>query len=169
MDYLSPEKRSWNMSRIRSDKTKPEQLVASYLREHHMGYRRSVKDLPGKPDFVLYHQSAPGLHTCLISIRHQFRPSRSVTTTPQKPGLSVAHASQSFGIGCLVCSVTSSLTASRSLASSPSPSSWHYDTHSGRHPNKTSPSGSYSQTAPRSEHTPSPLKHPGSHHTPDAP
>ena len=41
------------MSRIRSDKTKPEQLVASYLREHHMGYRRAVKDLPGKPDFVL--------------------------------------------------------------------------------------------------------------------
>ena len=100
--------------------------------------------------------------------RHQFRPSRSVTSTPQKPGLSVAHASQSFGIGCLVCSVTSSLMASRSLASSPSLSSWHYDTHSGRHPNKTSPSGSYSQTAPRSEHTPSPLKHPGSHHTPDA-
>ena len=57
MDHLSPEKRSWNMSRIRSNKTKPEQLVASYLREHHMGYRRSVKDLPGKPDFVLtkYH------------------------------------------------------------------------------------------------------------------
>ena len=45
------------MSRIRSKKTKPEQLVASYLREHHIGYRRSVKDLPGKPDFVLtkYH------------------------------------------------------------------------------------------------------------------
>lgn len=53
MDHLSPEKRSWNMSRIRSDKTKPEQLVASYLREHHMGYRRAVKDLPGKPVFFI--------------------------------------------------------------------------------------------------------------------
>ena len=53
MDHLSHEKRSWNMSRIRSEKTKPEETVACYLREHHMGYRRSRKDLPGKPDFVL--------------------------------------------------------------------------------------------------------------------
>ena len=57
MDHISSEHRSWNMSRIRSEKTKPEQLVASYLRENHMGYRRYSKDLPGKPDFVLskYH------------------------------------------------------------------------------------------------------------------
>ena len=57
MDHLSPEHRRWNMSRIRSKKTKPEQIVASYLRENHIGYRRYSKDLPGKPDFVLskYH------------------------------------------------------------------------------------------------------------------
>ena len=53
MDHISPEHRSWNMSRIRSKKTRPEQLVASYLRENHIGYRRYSKDLPGKPDFVL--------------------------------------------------------------------------------------------------------------------
>lgn len=45
------------MSRIRSNNTKPEQIVAAYLRENHIGYRRNCKDLPGKPDFVLskYH------------------------------------------------------------------------------------------------------------------
>ena len=102
--------------------------------------------------------------------RHQFRPSRSVTSTPQKPGeSSPASNPHGFSAGCHQASVPSSLTASRSLTSSPSRAAAHYDTHSGRHPNKTSPSGSYSQTAPRSEHTPSPLKHPGSHHTPDAP
>ena len=57
MDSLTPEKRSWNMSRIRSKNTRPEQIVAAYLRENHIGYRRNRKDLPGKPDFVLskYH------------------------------------------------------------------------------------------------------------------
>ena len=53
MDHLTPEKRSWNMSRIRSKKTKPEQIVADYLRQNHIGYRRYQTDLPGKPDFVL--------------------------------------------------------------------------------------------------------------------
>ena len=53
VDHLSPEKRSWNMSRIRSGNTKPEMIVRSLL--HRMGYRfrLHVKDLPGKPDIVL--------------------------------------------------------------------------------------------------------------------
>jgi len=57
MDTITPEHRSWNMSRIRSKKTKPEQIVATYLREWHLGYRRYSSNLPGKPDFVLskYH------------------------------------------------------------------------------------------------------------------
>lgn len=57
MDTVSPTKRSWNMSRIRSKRTKPEQIVASYLRDCHLGYRRYSSNLPGKPDFVLtkYH------------------------------------------------------------------------------------------------------------------
>lgn len=53
MDKLTPEKRSWNMSQIKSKNTKPEQIVASFLRENHVGYRRNFKNLPGKPDFVL--------------------------------------------------------------------------------------------------------------------
>lgn len=52
-DSLSPEKRSWNMSRIRSKNTKPEKIVRSLL--HGMGYRFRLhcKDLPGTPDIVL--------------------------------------------------------------------------------------------------------------------
>jgi len=53
VDTLTPEKRSWNMSRIRSTNTKPEKIVRSLL--HQMGYRFRLhrKDLPGKPDIVL--------------------------------------------------------------------------------------------------------------------
>ena len=52
-DHLTKEKRSWNMSRIRSKDTKPEIIVRSLL--HQMGYRFRLhrKDLPGKPDIVL--------------------------------------------------------------------------------------------------------------------
>lgn len=53
MDIISKEKRSWNMSRIRSKDTNPEKIVRSLL--HRMGYRfrLHVKDLPGNPDIVL--------------------------------------------------------------------------------------------------------------------
>jgi DNA mismatch endonuclease, patch repair protein len=53
VDSLTKEKRSWNMSRIRSKDTNPEKIVRSLL--HCMGYRFRLymKDLPGKPDIVL--------------------------------------------------------------------------------------------------------------------
>ena len=52
-DSLTKEKRSWNMSRIRSKDTRPEKVVRSLL--HRMGYRfrLHVKSLPGTPDIVL--------------------------------------------------------------------------------------------------------------------
>jgi DNA mismatch endonuclease, patch repair protein len=61
MDTLSKDKRSWNMSRIRSKDTKPEKLVRSVL--HRMGYRfrLHVKELPGNPDVVL-----PRYHTVIF-------------------------------------------------------------------------------------------------------
>ncbi len=37
MDSLTPERRSWNMSRIRGKDTRPEKLVRSLL--HNLGYR----------------------------------------------------------------------------------------------------------------------------------
>ncbi|MCX5807225.1 MAG: very short patch repair endonuclease [Proteobacteria bacterium] len=53
VDSLTREKRSWNMSRIKSGDTKPEKVVRSLL--HLMGYRYRLhcKDLPGKPDIML--------------------------------------------------------------------------------------------------------------------
>lgn len=53
MDKLTRDKRSWNMSRVRSKNTKPELLVRASL--HRMGYRfrLHVRQLPGIPDVVL--------------------------------------------------------------------------------------------------------------------
>jgi DNA mismatch endonuclease, patch repair protein len=53
MDRLSPQQRSWNMSRVHSRDTRPEKCVRSML--HRMGFRFSLRrmDLPGKPDIVL--------------------------------------------------------------------------------------------------------------------
>ena len=52
-DHISPEQRSWNMSRIRSKDTTPELLVRSLI--HRAGYRFSLHStkLPGKPDIVM--------------------------------------------------------------------------------------------------------------------
>lgn len=52
-DYLTPEHRSWNMSRIHSKDTAAEKSVRSIL--HHMGYRFRIhpEHLPGRPDIVL--------------------------------------------------------------------------------------------------------------------
>ena len=61
MDKITAERRSWNMSRIRSANTSPERLVRSLL--HRMGYRFRLhrKDLPGRPDIVL-----PGRRTVVL-------------------------------------------------------------------------------------------------------
>ena len=53
MDHLSPDRRSWNMSRIRSKDTTPERVVRSFLHRHGFRFRLHVKDLPGTPDIVL--------------------------------------------------------------------------------------------------------------------
>lgn len=66
MDRISPEHRSWNMSRIRSGNTKPEQRVRSAL--HRLGYRfrrDTGRRLPGRPDVVLpKHRVAVFVHGC---------------------------------------------------------------------------------------------------------
>ncbi len=74
MDHLTPEKRSWNMARIRGKNTKPELLVRSLL--HQAGYRFTVngpknKNLPGKPDLVLpKYKTVIFVHGCFWH-RHQ--------------------------------------------------------------------------------------------------
>lgn len=53
MDNLTPERRSWNMSRVHSKDTKPEEAVRKALFAAGFRYRKNDKRLPGKPDIVL--------------------------------------------------------------------------------------------------------------------
>ena len=80
MDSLSPEKRSWNMSRIRGTDTSIEIKVRKYLFSRGFRYRKNVKSLPGKPDIVLpkYH-AVVFVHGCFWH-RH---PGCKDTTTPK--------------------------------------------------------------------------------------
>lgn len=52
-DNHTPEVRSYNMSRIRSNGTKPEEMVRKYLFAKGFRYRKNVRKLPGCPDIVL--------------------------------------------------------------------------------------------------------------------
>lgn len=52
-DQLTPEKRSWNMSRIKAVNTEIEIKVRKYLFSCGFRYRKNDKRLPGKPDIVL--------------------------------------------------------------------------------------------------------------------
>ncbi len=52
-DLLSPEHRSWNMSRIRGKDTAPERRVRSVLHRAGYRFRLHLKTLPGHPDIVL--------------------------------------------------------------------------------------------------------------------
>jgi DNA mismatch endonuclease (patch repair protein) len=52
-DHLSSEKRSWNMSRIRSKNTTPELIVRRILTNQGLRYRLHVRSLPGNPDIVI--------------------------------------------------------------------------------------------------------------------
>lgn len=58
MDVHSPEKRSFNMSKIRSKNTKPEILVRKWLWKNNYRYRLYASDLPGKPDIVFRSRKA---------------------------------------------------------------------------------------------------------------
>lgn len=51
-DNLSPDVRRKNMANIRAQNTKPEVMVGKYLFSRGLRYRKNVKSLPGKPDFV---------------------------------------------------------------------------------------------------------------------
>lgn len=51
-DNHTTEERSYNMSRIRSGNTKPEEIVRKYLFSRGLRYRKNDKRYPGKPDAV---------------------------------------------------------------------------------------------------------------------
>lgn len=52
MDVHSPEQRTFNMSKIKGENTKPEIRVRRWLWGNGYRYRLHVRDLPGKPDIV---------------------------------------------------------------------------------------------------------------------
>ena len=52
-DVHTSEQRSYNMSRIQSKNTKPEEIVRKYLFSQGFRYRKNYKELPGRPDIVL--------------------------------------------------------------------------------------------------------------------
>ena len=64
-DKLTPEKRSWNMSRIKGKDTKIEVEVRKYLFSKGYRFRKNDKRYPGKPDIVLpKHHVAIFVHGC---------------------------------------------------------------------------------------------------------
>jgi DNA mismatch endonuclease (patch repair protein) len=80
-DVLTPQQRSFNMSRIRDRNTRPELIVRSIV--HRLGYRYSLhkKDLPGKPDVVLVrHRKIIDVHGCFFHM-HNCRYGRVVPAT----------------------------------------------------------------------------------------
>ena len=91
VDHLSKEKRSWNMSRIRSKDTKPELVLRSML--HREGYRFRLNGkcakrqyrsgiLPGKPDIVLAnHKTVIFVHGCFW---HRHKGCKGATTPKTK-------------------------------------------------------------------------------------
>ena len=56
-DSITPEHRSWNMSRIKGKDTKIEVMVRKFLFAHGFRFRKNDKRYPGKPDVILpkYH------------------------------------------------------------------------------------------------------------------
>lgn len=65
MDALSPERRSWNMSRIRGHDTAPERLVRSRLHREGFRFRLQARGLPGTPDIILpRYRVAVFVHGC---------------------------------------------------------------------------------------------------------
>ena len=52
VDHVTPERRSWLMSRVRGENTKPEMVVRSMA--HRLGFRFRLhrRELPGRPDLV---------------------------------------------------------------------------------------------------------------------
>ena len=52
MDVHTREIRSYNMSKIKSKDTEPEEIVRKYLFGRGVRYRKNDKKLPGHPDIV---------------------------------------------------------------------------------------------------------------------
>jgi DNA mismatch endonuclease, patch repair protein len=70
-DVHDKETRSYNMSRIRGENTKPEMLVRKFLHSQGFRYRLHVRKLPGKPDIVMpKHKTVVLVHGCFWHGHH---------------------------------------------------------------------------------------------------
>ena len=79
-DRISPEHRSWNMSRIKGKDTKIEVMVRQYLFHYGFRFRKNDKRYPGKPDVVLpKYKTAIFVHGCFWH-RHE---GCKLATTPK--------------------------------------------------------------------------------------
>lgn len=84
VDHLNKARRSWNMSRIRSLNTIPEQSVRSALHSLRFAVVQNLASLPGSPDFALpRHRIAIFVHGCFWH-RH---PKCKFSYTPKTNGL----------------------------------------------------------------------------------
>ena len=87
-DHLNSEKRSWNMSRIKSKDTSPELKVRKYLYSKGIRYRLHRKDLPGKPDIAINRiKTAIFIHGCFWH-RHESCKKANIPKTRTKYWLS---------------------------------------------------------------------------------
>lgn len=81
VDVLTPQQRSFNMSRIRGKNTRPEMVVRSLLHSLGYRYRLNVRSLPGCPDIVLpKHKALIFVHGCFWHV-HNCRYGRVVPKT----------------------------------------------------------------------------------------
>ena len=79
-DRISPEHRSWNMSRIKGKDTKIEVMVRQYLFHYGFRFRKNDKRYPGKPDVILpKYKTAIFVHGCFWH-RHE---GCKLATTPK--------------------------------------------------------------------------------------
>lgn len=78
VDHISPERRSWLMSRVRSKHTSPEMRVRSIAHALGLRFRLHRRDLPGKPDLVFpQYRIALFVHGCFWH-RHPGCPKASI-------------------------------------------------------------------------------------------
>lgn len=89
MDQLTVEKRSWNMSRIRSKDTKPEKIVRSVLFKIGFRFRLHTNKMPCKPDIILAkYKTVIFVHGCFWhrhpSCRYAYNPKSRVEFWEEK-------------------------------------------------------------------------------------
>ena len=83
-DVFSSDKRSWIMSRVKGENTKPEIKVRSLVHAMGFRYRLHRKNLPGKPDLVFpRHKKIIFVHGCFWhqheGCRSAARPTSNIT------------------------------------------------------------------------------------------